>query len=221
MIILLAHNPYVESENVEYPDFSNMDEKQFTESTLEIFVKNPQLFGDESLDTAFTNNASEYVDSVKALFDAVIPLQREYNPEAHNALWEIVAEAGSPYFRWTIVPDNQDCKSFMRIFQIPHYNPLTNTILVWPFDMKYGTESLIFYSFFAELANSTQFSQDPISAYGKAAAATVRTARRTLRGYSFGEAYQKEYETPGRLEYEAHSMIEPDLKKRILSSANN
>lgn len=143
-----------------------------------------------------------------------IELPENESQEIYNLVWEIEKESGNPKVRFQTKGPNvfgvalSDEDTYR-----PHYNPLENTIYL-PMDMfveqDEGYKLLI-----AELSHAKQLKDDPFGFYFKTASSALRIFSKGGFDMSkLSEAQREEYRTPGSLEHEAHSSIEPELQKK-------
>lgn len=174
------------------PDFSRMNESQFTEWFYQTFP--PTARHEEkkttSLDDLLVNSGLPF------------PLQREYDPVLYQKLWQIAAESGAPSLRWTLGEFLIDS-----IAPEGYFDAYQNTIHVHPF---INPKTLV-----AEFAHAKQAEEDPIQySIGLLQTGWRVATRIVLKSMTLDRAYMLEYRTPGSIEYEAHHIIEPELLKK-------
>lgn len=131
----------------------------------------------------------------------VIPAQHDYNKDMYTAIWKLEQEAGAPYLRWTVGPERFEDGQM----NVPQYNPLTNTIYVYPLDPL--------ELFAHEIPHAKQFADRPVGAAIDGAQAVLRIATKVIGGKSLRDAQSEEYGIPGSLEYEAHEDIQPQVEE--------
>ncbi len=183
--------------HIESPDFSHMNERQFVAWMLH----------------TTPGGKEDTVDSALKDLDVMIPLQRPHNPELYTTLWKMEMDVGAPYVRWSTGRENQERGLGTIVSDTTKYNPFSNTVRMHPFSGP--LETLI-----AEFSHARQFNGSPFTSYMRGAESVLRTiARAVFERRSLGDAYHQEYATPGSLEYEAHKIIEPRLKRGVIGRA--
>jgi len=185
---------YCKMMNIDPPNFDRMDERQFMAWMLRTI---PSGDGTDTLEGALKD------------LNSLIPLQRPYNPELYTTLWKIEMDVGTPYVRWSTARENKERGLGTITDDISCYSAFSNTVHIQPVSEPLRT-------LVAELAHARQFNEHPFSRYFRGAGSIGRTlARAVFEGRSLGDAYHQEYSTPGSIEYEAHQVIEPQLRRRI------
>lgn len=192
---------YASSQGLEIPQVDKMSEYQ-----LMIYIAGVMLPEDKKNELTDLEMTPQAVDEA---INAVIPLQRAYDPTLYRELWNLEREVGSPCLRWVIDRwDNERKLTDYLSGDIVSYNFLSNTVYVWPVEIDL---------MISEFAHARQFNHKPVVSYWEGFKGALRTIGRIVTGEakSFGEAYQNEYAIHGSLEYEAHTIIEPDLRRRV------
>lgn len=137
-----------------------------------------------------------------------------YSSKISNILWRIEEECGSPNVRFqTTGPSIAGIELGPNIAR-PYFNSLSNTVFIPDPQFlepgKGGIEHLL-----AELSHSKQLGDNPLNFYAKAVASLFRIlGEGGLDAKKLSKAQDKEYDLPGSLENEAHSLIEPELTKK-------
>jgi hypothetical protein len=133
----------------------------------------------------------------------------------HDVLWKFEKDYGSPNIRWSI--EGQDLSGFNSgKHRRSYYNPLTNTI-----NLAAETISLDFSEdFIAEISHAKQFHEKPVSSYVMATTGHAKTLYSSITSNTdYQEEYFKLYDQKGTLEYEAHDIIEEQIRKEALIEA--
>lgn len=139
--------------------------------------------------------------------DALFARKPEIDEEMYHGLWEIERIAGNPRIRWRKSGHGEDLSS------TPHYNSITNTLYIGnPID--YFEVGMI-EEFVSEAAHGKQFHEKPVSSGLRWLKDVVGTAAEAASLRSPSRAYEGLYAKPGTVEYEAHRVIEPELKKKL------
>ncbi len=133
------------------------------------------------------------------------------NAEIYNELWQLEKESGAPQVRI-----NTSFAAFAQSKEggpRAHYSSLTHTIyLNTPF---VGCE---LDEFFGEMAHAEQFTPNSTARYsnmGRGVWDLLRVAMRArLNPAHLVEEYNKTYQQPGTIEYEAHGVIAPRLRDK-------
>lgn len=127
--------------------------------------------------------------------------------ELYEALWKMEQECGNPEVRIVGEKPQQALEAGRSC-----YNPETNTIYISTTNYEPAYENFI-----SELAHSKQREDSPISTTLRANLDRLQVFNRMWKASeSYRDAYDYElYSTPGTIEHEAHSVIEPELQKRF------
>jgi hypothetical protein len=134
----------------------------------------------------------------------LVPKKREFNPELYQRLWQTEIETGSPKIKWCPLVAEED---IFYGYLFDNYNFITNSLMISILEPEKGLA--------AEWAHSEQFNHDPIGSNVRYLSDLLRIAKRKICGSSLSYAHGQEYETFGSIEYEAHRIIEPQLRKRL------
>lgn len=121
----------------------------------------------------------------------------EFNEKLYYALWELEQSCGNPRIRLR----TSGYKDF--------YLPLTNTIYINPSHFLLDARD----SLISELSHARQRKEYKINIF-RAIKDSARAAASFLISVS-KEIWDKSYNIPGTIEYEAHKIIEPELLKKI------
>lgn len=151
--------------------------------------------------------------------DQDIPTTFERNDELYQALWNIERETGNP----RIVMDMDESKADQGRSFRASYNRESNTMHIYYPPLKADvaqSRSEAIGAMVAESSHAQQFHgsfvghiKNSIREERDVADVTNRAA---VEHKSFDDAYdEREYDTPGTIENEAHTVIEPELKKQI------
>lgn len=192
-LLTSALTGYCKSLEIEPPDFSTMNEREAIEYMRKISP--PQKY-----------EIHETVDEAIKSMNDLLPLKREYNPELYMALWQMENEFGAPYVKWASTRREEE-SSLGNKLSNSRYNALTNTLQIWPIE---PLDTLV-----AEFTHAQQFNNETIIHYFRYVDDLLRVAGKAATGIPFVEAYNQEYDTRGTTEYEAHKIIEPQLRERL------
>ncbi len=129
----------------------------------------------------------------------------------HEELWKTEKACGSPYIRWQ-KPEDSLLLTLSKEKHREHYNSVNNTIYLAPEDL-----GLRMYSqFLAEASHAEQFKQSPLASYTTAIANIGEAALNAVtHGTSFSREWDTFYDTPGTLEFDAHSIREKKLTNQF------
>lgn len=136
------------------------------------------------------------------------PSLDEFDPELHQAYWQLNMENGDPKVRITIADGN----AINRGDGISNYDPITNTITInirEPFRTPKDT-------YIAELSHSKQFNDSFwASSYQSLRDGVGIVKKVLLENKPFQVSLLETYHVPGSMEHEAHKIIEPELEKQF------
>lgn len=135
----------------------------------------------------------------------------EFDPVMYKAIWNVEQQAGAPRIRWLVKDQGYGLKRFSLMGGVhpSHYDPLTNTIYIFILSSPID-------DFAKEMPHAQQFSQDPVGSYLKGTEELLRILRKgVLQLKSPIDAQDEEYSIPGSLEYEAHKIIEPQIREKL------
>ena len=153
------------------------------------------------------NEKKSDVAFVKGTLKDQLPTKYYYNPELYRALWIMEQKCGNPKIRFS-----EGATGISR----SAYFKETNTIYI----VYQGTgtlQTVAIDKFISELSHARQFDQEwfqtNIEDYVDI---QIVKSRAGVSGESFSDAYDKTlYDLPGTNEYEAHKIIEPELKREF------
>ena len=200
------------AKDVGYKLPENFLEESFGE---EEFARVMQEF-DEAGIISYDYGEIEYTTQlVKELAD-MIPERFEYDEQIYHTVWQLETECGGPNVRINFMSMDRGK------LDIPHYNPLTNTIYINEpltlFPDVIQPAKLDLLGFTGEYAHAKQFHERPVETYLQGAESYIRIGKKILtEGKSVTAAQLEEYHIPGSLEYIAHKEIEPEILERIQS----
>jgi hypothetical protein len=132
--------------------------------------------------------------------------------ECRKVIWEMEKEAGAPKVR--AIEFTPKAKDYLS--ETPNraafYDPNTNTVYISLFAESHNKLDLLF----SEYAHSQQYTAKPTKNILKG----MRDERLTRNmveaiGLSYDQAQDYEYNDPTTVEYEAHKIIEPSLKREF------
>jgi len=185
-------------------------------------IKLPEEFDDynitqvDSLLTFMNETGHEDKHGIESLFYEYYNLNHTYtknkSKKIYDLIWRLEQECGNPKIRFL----TEKPSFFLNPIPManptdPYFSKLENTLyLRMVKDDIEGCEGLL-----AELAHGKQLKKNPFRYYLKR---LTSNARILLKGrFNVERLYQariEEYEIPGSLEYEAHSIIEPKLREK-------
>ena len=156
----------------------------------------------EEIDVVLGRKTDDYERKAESAFKDAARPPMEYSPEFATTLWRIQQKVGAPRIRWT---DSDDGVVGKRIGHgRAYYVKEDNTVYLTPGEIG---QTLV-----AEDAHAYQYTQSPVWTRIRHQVDTVRTKWQAYReAKTFYEVQQKQYETPGTVEHEAHTIIEPML----------
>ena len=134
--------------------------------------------------------------------------------EIYSLVWAVEKECGNPKIRFQtkgpsvfgVALSNEDTHR-------AHYDPLGNTLYL-PMDM-FVEQTGGYKDLLAEMSHAKQLEDNPLGFYFKGASSLLRIfSRGGFNMEKLSEAQLKEYDTPGSLEHEAHSVIQPKLAEK-------
>jgi len=138
----------------------------------------------------------------------------EYNDKLYQALWDIEQEAGNPKIRFLGQSKFSAgaVNSLTNRSDVAFYDPFSNTM--------YLRSPKFFYfeydQYISEASHGVQWNQKPLSSDIRTVKDCVSSALTALAsGQSLWDKYKELYDTPGTIEYEAHSIIEKDLRQKL------
>ena len=135
----------------------------------------------------------------------------EFDPHMYKAIWDVEQQAGAPRIRWLMKDQGRGLKRFSLMGGVhpSHYDPLTNTVYIFVLSSPID-------DFAKEMPHAQQFSQNPVGSYLKGTEEFLRIVQKgVLQLKSPIDAQNEEYSIPGSLEYEAHKIIEPQLREEL------
>jgi hypothetical protein len=147
------------------------------------------------------------------------PNPEAFDPQLCNALWKLEQECGNPKVRFRLATK----KKMFGLYNPGRsfYNSNTNTAFIDISDNEATIDNYI-----AELSHGRQFDRSPISSN----LLYVRDIIKTAKGFLAGDeasadqnnvvgraerSYNRLYEEPGTLEYDAHNVIQPKLRSEL------
>ncbi len=156
------------------------------------------LAGKEGLTEEEKEGVCKYVDESN----------NEFNHKKYSAFWKIEIETGSPKIEWI---DYRKNFSSSVMTNAPSYNPFSNTVYI-SCDSKWLSQD----DLLSELSHAKQYANNPVNFCVISADSLIRTiANMAIHDETFWSAYCREYSTWGSFEFEAHRIIEPQLKQRL------
>ncbi len=136
-----------------------------------------------------------------------------YDPEVYKTLWKLTQDGGNPKIRLqfnTKVWDKSRDAS---------YDYANNVIYIRPS----ANNEIAIERFIAEISHGKQFSEKPYSARGQALIDILIKVPKNMILDQEGpiSAYNQLYDKEGTMEHEAHSKIEPTIKKEYEENTKN
>lgn len=184
---------WIKNNNISLPEnFFRMDDKQ-----IENYIFNDPQVSQTTFAIGWKNNMTA---DKKKFIDELIPNKMPRKDSIYKALWDLELVAGNPKIR----PDSSGRA---------HYIERTNTIFIdIGLNQKYMIDDLI-----AESAHGVQWETSPLISDAKKLRDTVfLSGQAVLQQKNIDKVHDEyEYKTPGTIEYEAHSIIEPQLHKQF------
>lgn len=139
------------------------------------------------------------------------PIKENLNQKLYDSLWQMEREFGSPQIRGINWKDSYS--SFAAFSGIQEYNPYSHTIYLECKSPKRARGELM-----AEFAHASQFQHNQLEAQLQLMGSFVRMmVNAANHDEKLFPAYCREYSTWDSLEYEAHRIIEPQLRERLKS----
>ncbi len=143
----------------------------------------------------------------------------------YYAVWKTYFESGAPLLE--IRPDPHSVPSYYFGASM-YYEPLQRKLY---FQDPFFTDKTDFFwsldNFLEELGHAKQFEERPWTSYVSSTYGLCRTAARSLLCYAkkgrirpLSNSYDWEYTEAGSFEYEAHSVIGTELKRRCVEAMN-
>jgi hypothetical protein len=183
-------------------DLEMMSEKDLKEKHAELHEAVYGVVDQEEVDTELERSASSVM---------------RFDQKTYETVWEMQKENGSPKIRFVFNEEGERIIDMEAKKQSgrAHYNPSNNTLYINP--LQKGD------SWLAEIAHAKQFDENPIRAYGLAVESGLNSFSTMLKeGLTFRQAYDKyEYNTPGTLEHEAHSVLEKEIFNKMENAYKN
>lgn len=97
-----------------------------------------------------------------------------------------------------------------------HFNPITG-MSISAFNSLGEPKAISLFSYFSEMSHAMQFDNDPYGYEIESLEGVIESICLVVKnGCSFETAYNSQYNQEGSLEYEAHSVIYNELKKKYL-----
>lgn len=188
--------------------YKDVDVKEFKEMSLLELEKKSEEFSTESGDHGLL---------------ITDPSPGEFDRETYDALWKLEQECGNPKVRFRL-NHRKEQSSNPRSPDRSFYEPSNNTSFI-----DIGLSQMAIDHYIAELSHAKQYNENPISSRLKNFKDKFKTFKRTLgdqielenKGIKYDpdkvydKAYNKLYKEPDTLEYEAHQIIQPDLKSKF------
>jgi len=194
---------------------------------IKFFLQSERLAVPKDIDSMDENNLRKVCDSSKLCTDILVQTKHwalpgqswfetlvgwppRYDEKLYSALWEIERIGGNPKIRWSdgIGGGNRTEGVFNT-----YYRPSTNTIyLQLPIYGAYFAAS----DFVAEAAHGKQHNEQPIKNYFlKRKEVVTGEISSLILGVSLFDVLDLLYQKPGSTEYEAHKVIEPELREKL------
>ncbi len=178
------------------PDFTSMDEENVFNWLMEMDAQDALK---RERQVKKYNSLEEYLEGEYM----PMPLQQPLNPTLYQTLWQLETQCGAPYIQFKF---GLGINMFSNTPKYGHYQFPTNTIQLLPIDT---VSTLI-----SELAHAKQENDTPIGFYLGGIETSWRIAKKVaFDQMSVADAYDEEYVIRGSVEYQAHIIIEPQLKR--------
>lgn len=154
-------------------------------------------------------------------FDSTTP-EYHYDPAMYRAFWRLQEQVGAPRIRWMEGTEDADSNPLDVLGPgRAHYSATENTVYVHRYipperadEEPKGDSGLT--ELISEDAHALQRERNYERMALMTAEGLVRVAARMLKEHdSLADAYLWEYDRPGSVEYEAHKVIEPQLKNEL------
>jgi hypothetical protein len=129
--------------------------------------------------------------------------------DAYRLVWELESECGNPKIRFTT--EDIGFTPISDFSESAHFDPLTNTIYIEFVNLIPSNNGAVF----AELSHGKQFHEKPYSEvfhFMQDVLTMVKDSGFNLK--KMGKEWKKKYNTPGTVEHDAHSVIEPYLERK-------
>jgi hypothetical protein len=144
----------------------------------------------------------------------------EYDPELYKALWKLEQECGNPKVKFRLGSNNH----FFSLYNADRsfYNPYINTVF-----LSLDDNGKTIGNYIAELSHGKQFGKNPIFSNLSGFEGIMESLGRGVLGEdvtpdqiegsrnNIDNSYEKLYDEPGTLEYDAHKVIEPQLRSEL------
>ena len=132
----------------------------------------------------------------------------EFNPRLYNELWKMEMEFGSPKIEWI---DYSKRYSLAGLSGNNLYNHFSHTIY-----LECDSPKRVIKHLMAEFSHASQFERDQLKTHHLYVESIIRSVgNMAIHDERPWPAYCREYSTWGSFEFEAHKIIEPQLRQRI------
>ncbi|PIR41899.1 MAG: hypothetical protein COV30_01765 [Candidatus Yanofskybacteria bacterium CG10_big_fil_rev_8_21_14_0_10_37_15] len=163
----------------------------------------------------------KFINSKEDWLDAFVPIKIDRADSIYNALWKVERLSGNPKIRW-LDADEGILKSIaLNMGGVAYFQPFTNTVYLSFPDRNlaspaYSSEPFVSESvnnFVMESSHAKQFNEKPIGTFAAKVFDSVNFIINVIKRGNLSGAYSLQYEEPGSVEHEAHSVIEPELRE--------
>lgn len=185
--------------------------EELRELLIDLYIKKDELLG--TIDKAKSKQKA-YI-----LFNELEQPYINYNSNLEKAIWELQIKVGSPRIRWADSKANtwSYIHSSVAGPSRANYSPGDNTIYLTPGSFNSESLGMVLTS---EDAHALQFNTNPISSRIRIILDMTKTTIDSLKELkSLYAAQHDQYHTPGSIEHEAHSVIEPQLINELRKRA--
>jgi len=124
--------------------------------------------------------------------------------DIYSLVWKLEEESGNPRIRF----EEEGKPSAMVSSKNAFYDVKLNVVYIDIDDLISGMEVV------AEMSHGKQFKDSPLESYLLVFRDFIKVYLNRFSTEGFEEAYDRLYNTPGSVEYQAHKVIQPDLENR-------